>query len=173
MLMKKGESHFQSIDIHELVRSTANLLHSELIARGVRLHTTLAPGLPEVFGDLVQLQQVLINLIVNASDAMANTLPFRRVVGISTSMLPSGAVEIRIKDNGTGLRPADRGKLFEPFYTTKPHGLGLGLSICATILQAHHGELTLADDELGGAVAILTLPARQVLLTDEALFAAK
>jgi signal transduction histidine kinase/ABC-type uncharacterized transport system substrate-binding protein len=173
MLMKKGESHFQSVDIHELVRSTANLLHSELIARDVRLHTSLATGLPEVFGDLVQLQQVLINLIVNASDAMASTLPFRRVVSISTNMLPSGAVEMRIKDNGTGLRPADRGKLFEPFYTTKPHGLGLGLSICATILQAHHGELTLADDELGGAVAILTLPARQVLLTDEALFAAK
>ena len=173
MLMKKGESHFQPVDIHELVRSTAALLHSELIARGVRLQTTLATGLPTVSGDLVQLQQVLINLIVNASDAMATTPSFRRVVSISTAMLASGAVEIRVKDNGTGLKPADRGKLFEPFYTTKSHGLGLGLSICATIIQAHHGELTLANDEQGGAVAILTLPAQQASLTDEALFAAK
>ena len=173
MLMKKGESHFQPVDIHELVRSTAALLHSELIARGVRLQTTLATGLPTVSGDLVQLQQVLINLIVNASDAMATTPSFRRVVSISTAMLASGAVEIRVKDNGTGLKPADRGKLFEPFYTTKSHGLGLGLSICATIIQAHHGELTLANDEQGGAVAILTLPAQRASLTDEALFAAK
>lgn len=173
MLMKKGESHFQPVDIHELVRSTANILHSELIARGIRLHTTLATGLPAVSGDLVQLQQVLINLIVNATDAMATTPSFRRVISISTAMLPSGAVELRIKDNGTGLRPADRGKLFEAFYTTKPNGLGLGLSICATIIQAHRGELTLVNDEMGGAVAILTLPVQQALLTDETLFAAK
>jgi C4-dicarboxylate-specific signal transduction histidine kinase len=173
MLMKKGESHFQSIDIHELVRSTADLLHSELVGRGVRLHTIFAAPMPAVSGDLVQLQQVLINLIVNASDAMASTLPSRRVVSISTGMLPSGAVEIRIKDNGPGLRPSDRGRLFEAFYTTKPNGLGLGLSICATIVQAHRGELTLANEETGGVVAILTLPAQQASLTDEALFAAK
>ncbi len=173
MLMKKGESHFQPVDIHELVRSTANILHSELIARGIRLHTNLATGLPAVSGDLVQLQQVLINLIVNATDAMATTPSFRRVISISTAMLPSGAVELRIKDNGTGLRPSDRGKLFEAFYTTKPQGLGLGLSICATIIQAHRGELTLVNDEMGGAVAILTLPVQPASLTDEALFAAK
>lgn len=173
MLMRKGESQFQPIDIHELVRSSVNLLHSELIARGVRLHTNLATGLPAVSGDLVQLQQVLINLIVNASDAMANTAPLHRIVNISTATLPSGGVEIRVKDNGAGLRPGDRGKLFEAFYTTKPHGLGLGLSICATIIQAHRGELALANDKMGGAVAILTLPVQQQSLPDTTLLAAK
>jgi C4-dicarboxylate-specific signal transduction histidine kinase len=172
MLMKKGESHFQPVDIHQLVQSTGNLLHSELIARGVRLHTSLAAGLPAISGDLVQLQQVLINLIVNASDAMTTTPSFRRVIDVSTATLACGAVEIRIKDNGKGLRANDRGKLFEAFYTTKAHGLGLGLSICTTIIQAHHGELTLANDDQGGAVATLTLPVHEPL-PETAAWAAK
>ena len=104
---------------------------------------------------------------------MANTAPLHRIVNISTATLPSGAVEIRVKDNGTGLRPGDRGKLFEAFYTTKPHGLGFGLSICATIIQAHRGELALANDKMGGAVAILTLPVQQQSLPHTTLLAAK
>ena len=165
-LIKKGENRFEPTDVNQIVESTINLLHSELIARGVRPQTNLARGLPRVSGDFVQLQQVLINLIVNAIDAMAGTVATARVISLLTSSLSGGTVEIRVKDNGTGVAPAARKRLFDPFYTTKDHGLGLGLSICVTIVQAHGGELTVRNDAHGGAVAIVTLPGLQQRLSE-------
>jgi C4-dicarboxylate-specific signal transduction histidine kinase len=127
----------------------------------------LKQGLPPLLGDPVQLQQVLVNLIMNAMDAMASTPMTQRVVTITTQLSPAGAVEVLVRDRGPGIRTTERGRLFEPFYTTKSHGLGLGLTICSTIVHAHGGKLALSNSEDGGAVASLSLPAHKVLLAAE------
>ena len=160
-LLKKGESRSESVDLNELVDSTTTLLRSELIDRRVTVQTDLAAGLPIVFGDSVQLQQVLLNLVVNAMDAMASTPVEQRHVNISTRETPAGAIEIRVKDHGPGIEPVDEKQVFAPFYTTKEHGLGLGLTICSTIIQKHGGTINLRNDEAGGAVAEVSLPAER------------
>jgi PAS domain S-box-containing protein len=163
-LIRKGERKSEPVDVNELVNSTIALLHSELIGRRIEVKIDLASALPATSGDPVQLQQVLLNLVMNAMDAMASTPVAQRLVMISTRATPSGAVEILVKDSGSGIRPAEHGKLFEPFYTTKSHGLGLGLTICSTIVQAHGGTLTLASDPGGGAIATMSLPAQEMLV---------
>jgi C4-dicarboxylate-specific signal transduction histidine kinase len=107
----------------------------------------------------VQLQQVLLNLVMNAMDAMASTPIAQRSILISTREGETGMVEVLVKDRGHGIRPKENGRLFEPFYTTKAHGLGLGLALCSTIIEAHQGKLTLVNGEGGGAVAGFSLPA--------------
>jgi PAS domain S-box-containing protein len=163
-LLKKGERTFEPVDVNDLVNSTLGLLNSELIGRRINTKLDLESALPATVGDPVQLQQVLLNLIMNAMDAMASTPAAQRLVIISTRATPSGTVEVSVKDRGTGIQAGEQGRVFEPFYTTKTHGLGLGLAICSTIVEAHDGSIKLANDDGGGAVARLSLPAQQMLI---------
>ena len=143
----------ESVNVNDLVRSTVSLLHSELIGRDISLRLDLDHDPFLTRGDSVQLQQVLLNLVMNAMDAMASTPMAQRSILISTRGAKAGMIDVLVKDRGHGIRPQENGRLFEPFYTTKDHGLGLGLALCSTIIEAHHGRLTLVNDEGGGAVA--------------------
>jgi C4-dicarboxylate-specific signal transduction histidine kinase len=160
-LLKKGDRKLELVDLNELIRSTIGLLHSELVGRRFRADLDLAEKLPPIAGDAVQLQQVLLNLVMNAMDAMAATPPARRSITVSTRLRGKDGVETVVADHGQGLAPAEQARAFEPFFTTKPHGLGLGLAICSTIVGLHGGQLALANNPGGGARATLTLQGRR------------
>jgi PAS domain S-box-containing protein len=160
-LLKKGERKMESVNVNDLVRSTVRLLHSELIGRDISLRLDLDHGPLLTRGDSVQLQQVLLNLVMNAMDAMTSTPMAQRSIMISTHGAKTRMIDVLVKDRGHGIRAKENGRLFEPFYTTKAHGLGLGLALCSTIIKAHQGKLTLVNGEGGGAVAGFSLPAQQ------------
>src|SRR5215472_10778976 len=162
-LIKKGEHKPEPIDLNALIQSTVALLHSELIARRTEVQTDLASGMPLAWGDPVQIQQVLLNLLMNAMDAMALTPTVRRIT-IATRTPKPETLEVSIRDQGPGIGSNSQDGLFKPFHTSKDNGLGLGLAICSTIVQAHDGKLTLANHEGGGAVAVLSLPPRELLV---------
>jgi C4-dicarboxylate-specific signal transduction histidine kinase len=160
-LLKKGERKTEHVNINDLVRSTISLLNSELIGRDIDIKFNLENRPLLARGDSVQLQQVLLNLVMNAMDAMASTPLEQRSILISTRASETGTVDVLVKDRGHGINPKVNGRLFEPFYTTKDHGLGLGLALCSTIVEAHQGRLTLVNGEGGGAVAGFSLPVQK------------
>jgi PAS domain S-box-containing protein len=163
-LLKKGESQSEAVDLNELVDATTALLRNELIRRQILVEADLAMNLPAVFGDSVQLQQVLLNLVMNAVDAVsAIPVPQRRVM-IRTLQTPAGDIQVLIRDHGPGINMENWKQAFVPFFTTKDHGLGLGLSICSTIIRKHGGTINLRNDDSGGAVAEFTLPARVMMM---------
>jgi signal transduction histidine kinase len=157
-LLKRGEVQFQPLSANETVEEVLKLLRSELIDRGVTVHTELASGLPILHSDRVELQQVLINLIANACDAMADMPKQSRVLTIRTAADGDDFVLISVCDVGPGIAEGTLEKVFEPFFTSKANGLGLGLSVCRTMINAHGGKLWAEHNTKRGAAFHLQLP---------------
>jgi len=159
-LLKRGEQQSVPTNLNDLITSTLALLHSELVDRKIKVEIALEEALPSVSGDPIQLQQVLLNLMMNSMEAMANTPAQKCLLSVVTRMAKDGCIEVRITDRGPGIASNEVARLFQPFFTTKGHGLGLGLSICSTIIQSHSGLLNLSNAPGGGAIAVVRLPVR-------------
>jgi two-component system sensor kinase FixL len=157
-LLKKGEFQPQPLEANELIQEVLKLLRHDLTAHAVRVVTDLAADLPIIRGDRVQLQQVLINIILNASDAMSQLTENARTLTLSSRRVEDDAVEISVADTGGGISPGSEEKVFEPYHTTKPHGLGLGLSLSRSIVIAHGGRLWAENLATGGAAFYCTMP---------------
>jgi nitrogen fixation negative regulator NifL len=155
-LVKRGEVSLRPLSLNQVFEDVLHLLHADLIRRGVTVVCDLAPDLPAIAGDRVQLQQLVLNLILNAADAMAENVPGARRLHLQTK-LHEGRVCASVRDEGHGL-PPEVERLFEAFYTTKPLGLGLGLAICSSIVAAHHGRLWAEPHAERGAVFHFELP---------------
>ena len=158
LLLKKGEVQKQALDINEVVLEVIQIVRNDLANHSVTVETDLAPELATICGDRVQLQQVLLNLVMNACDAMAGTVPNLRRLTLRTRSLAANAVRIEVCDVGCGLPGGGSAQPFERFFTTKPHGHGLGLSVCRTILAAHDGTLGASNNTGPGATFHCTLP---------------
>jgi C4-dicarboxylate-specific signal transduction histidine kinase len=164
-MLKKGDVKLEPLDANGLVCSTLRLVHSELIGRRIRIDTELEKPLAAVAGNAVQLQQVILNLLMNAADAMNEISPSRRIIVISTRMVREREIQIRVTDRGAGVPPALKAKLFQPFFTTKEGGLGLGLSISSSLVEQHGGELHLENNPEGGTIAWFGLPIHEAAAT--------
>jgi len=136
------------------------MMRSDLLNRDVAVRTELAEGLPQVDGDPVQLQQVLLNLVMNGCDAMEGAHAERRLT-LRTAAAADGEVELSVADRGRGIPPADLQRIFDPFVSTKTDGMGLGLAVCRTIVAAHAGRLWAANNADRGASFYFTLPAKR------------
>jgi signal transduction histidine kinase len=147
------------LDLNEVVREVIVLTHSEALKTGVSVKTQFADGLSLIVGDRVQLQQVALNLVVNAIQAMASVADGVRDLLITTARTEANFVLVRVADSGPGLDPQTLEHVFDPYYTTKPDGLGMGLAICHSIIDAHNGRLWASANEPRGAVFQFTLPA--------------
>jgi PAS domain S-box-containing protein len=158
-LFKKHEIEFELVDLNQTVAEVEKIVHSELIARNVRLITRLSPHLAQIRGHHVQLQQVYLNLIVNACDALQNQKADDRTLTICTGPNQNGEVQISFEDSGPGVAPEMLGNLFDPFVTSKQLGLGLGLSVCQSIIGAHGGRLWASNNRGRGATFWIALPA--------------
>jgi len=157
-VLKKSEPVARPLDLNEIVREIVALTQSEAERRGASLRTDLAVNLLAVTGDRVQMQQLLLNLVINALDAMNAITDRPRVVRIRTSTPDSKSILVAVEDAGVGLDPERAARLFDAFYTTKPEGLGMGLSISRSIVEAHGGRLWAAPNEGPGATFQFTLP---------------
>jgi C4-dicarboxylate-specific signal transduction histidine kinase len=158
-LVKNDAPRIENLDINGAILEVISLIHSEVIKNAVRVETDLAETLPRIQGDRIQLQQVILNLLINAVQAMADLAEDKRELHVSTTLIQSVGVRAAVRDTGPGLFPENLGRLFEPFYTTKPNGMGLGLSICRSIVEAHGGRLWATNCEPQGALFQFTIPA--------------
>jgi C4-dicarboxylate-specific signal transduction histidine kinase len=159
-LAKKAPTRQDIIDVNEAIGETMGLAQGEVVRRRVSVQASFAGDLPPVDGDRVQLQQVILNLIINAAEAMSAVPEGSRHLTISTGLTAAGEVLVAVQDSGPGIDPAHVDRIFGAFYTTKASGLGMGLSISRVIIEAHGGRLW-ATNAPPGALFQLTLPARQ------------
>ena len=158
-MLKKGSQSRAEIDINELICGVKNLMQSQLETRGVLIQTQLADDLPRVMADRVQLQQVFLNLFVNAAEAMACISDRERVVNVRSERYDGEGALIAVQDSGIGIDTAHAGRIFDAFFTTKSEGMGMGLSICQSIVQSHGGRMMVSPGNPHGSVFCVILPA--------------
>jgi PAS domain S-box-containing protein len=156
-LLKKEDAEHRSVDLNDVVRESLRLVHSDLVARHVDVTLDCEAGLPSISADRVQLSQVMINFIMNGCEAMEDAQG-PRSLAVRTRHTPSGGVEVTVADRGPGIPPAELEAIFEPFVSTKRHGVGLGLAICRTIADAHEGRIWATNNPDGGATMHFELP---------------
>jgi len=156
-LMKKEPGRQVPVQLNDVIRKSLDLMHSELTTRRVVVTVLLAPTLPLMIGDRVQLQQVVLNLLMNACDAVMPMRPDDRRLIVSTGVV-DGEIRLSVADNGCGVADGNMERLFEPFYTSKEHGLGLGLSICRSIVASHSGRLWAVNNPHRGTTFHMATP---------------
>ncbi|WP_050028759.1 PAS domain-containing protein [Verrucomicrobium sp. BvORR034] len=157
-LLKHGEANLQPLSLEQVTGEVLALMRSDLIDRGVAVERAFDRGMPAVSGDSVQLQQVLLNLMLNACDAMAHNAPHERPLRVAVQQV-HGFVRLSVQDRGCGLPEGETERIFDPFFTTKREGLGMGLAICRSIATAHGGRLTAETRTPSGTTFHLELPA--------------
>jgi two-component system sensor kinase FixL len=158
-LLLKHEVDRQPLEINLLAEEVLRFVKEDAVSRKIKISTELSPQLPAVRGNRAQLQQVVLNFVMNAMDAMAQQPPERRHLRVSTSLATDGGVEVSVSDSGPGIEPCNLPRLFEPFFTTKESGLGIGLSVAEKIVTAHSGRIWAENRPAEGAVFHLVLPA--------------
>jgi C4-dicarboxylate-specific signal transduction histidine kinase len=159
-LAKKESPRTDTFNINDAILEVIPLIHSEVVKNSVTVQTRLADRLPNIQGDRIQLQQVILNLIVNAIQSMSDLTEGVRELHIGTESAKDEGVRIALRDSGPGLSADDLQRLFEPFYTTKPDGMGMGLSICRSIIEDHGGQLWATWLHPHGALFQFTIPSR-------------
>src|SRR5262249_18372580 len=158
-LSRKRASQKSNLDINETILEVVALTRAEAAKNGISVETRFGDDLPSVDGDRVQVQQVVLNLIINSIEAMSSSHTSTRHLLISAAGTEPDRVVIAVQDSGPGLDSADLDHIFDAFYTTKPSGLGMGLSVCRAIIEAHGGRLWASNGVPQGAVFQFTLPA--------------
>src|SRR5215468_394699 len=158
-MLKKGQVARHPVDLNEGVMDALRIASGDAVLRSCQLETSLDANLPAIDGDPIQLQQVLLNLVINAFDAMQDTVPSRRKVLIATQLNGDGTVRTTVRDHGIGISEEMLERLFDPFFSTKSEGLGMGLAIVRSIVEAHGGTITAENADDGGARFQFILPA--------------
>jgi len=159
--IKRAPPQKERFDLHEAINEVIVMVRSAIAKDAISVNTRLMDGLVPVQGDRVQLQQVLVNLILNAVEAMSSVEDGARELSIRTEQSQTGGVLVAVHDSGPGIDSVNLERVFEPFYTTKTNGIGMGLSICQTIIHGHGGRLSMRANEPRGTVFQFTLPATQ------------
>jgi two-component system, LuxR family, sensor kinase FixL len=157
-LLKRRSLDLQPIELPSVIAEVMSLVRADAAARQVKLAYSAVPGLPMVRGDRIHLQQVLLNLLVNAMDALDGCAPNQRCIQVAAHQTDPATVEVRVSDNGPGISGESLPQVFEPFFTTKAKGMGLGLPVSKTIIEAHKGRLWAENGPEGGACFCFTLP---------------
>jgi signal transduction histidine kinase len=160
-LIKKVPPRHDQLDINDAILEVIEVTRSELLRNDVSLQTEVAKGLPLIRGDRIQLQQIVLNLIMNAVEAMSDVSKGARDFLIRTVEDISNGVLVTVRDSGPGLNPESLERLFDPFHTTKPGGMGMGLSICRSIIEAHGGQVWAAPNLPQGATFDFSVPLHQ------------
>jgi signal transduction histidine kinase len=160
-IFRKGEERQAPLDINELVGEVLRLTRAEIQNGRVSVRTELIKDFPSVVGSRVQLQLVFRNLIVNAIEAMSSVTDRQRLLHIKSAIIPSG-VRIAVADSGTGIDRESIDRIFDMFFTTKSHGMGMGLSICRSIIEAHGGKLSASPSHPYGSIFEVDLPAAKM-----------
>jgi len=160
-LVKKHAPRMEKLDINGAILELVGLIQSEIVKNGVTARMELAESLPHIYGDRVELQQVILNLMINSIQAMSDLAERERELHVTTELIASEGVRVGVRDSGPGFSAENLQRLFAPFYTTKPNGMGMGLSICRSIIEDHGGRLWASRVDPQGALFQFTIPVAQ------------